>query len=132
MGGDCVGIAWGRKNNIHFVWGWRGASHTRSCRVGSSPHTIPTQGFPSGDCVGWMQLVHHCVKYHNFEKCTETYNKHISKIGVKITSSSNIPRQLCTLLCVSFYGCGGDAYCNHQNIPHHLNTAFIRIVLFTA
>ena len=36
--GDCVGIAWGRKNYKHFVWGCRRAPHTRFSRVGSSPH----------------------------------------------------------------------------------------------
>ena len=44
MGGDCVGIASGRKNNIHFVWGWRGAPYTSFCRVGSSPPKVMSSG----------------------------------------------------------------------------------------
>ena len=51
MGGDCVGIAWGRKNDIHFVWGGVGLP-TQGFVEWGAPHTIPTQGFPSGDCVG--------------------------------------------------------------------------------
>ena len=37
-GDICVGIAWGRKYYIHFVWGCRRAPHTRFSRVGSSHH----------------------------------------------------------------------------------------------
>ena len=45
-----VGIAWGRKSNMHFMWGWRGAPHTRFCRVGSSPHNPHARFFQWGLC----------------------------------------------------------------------------------
>ena len=51
-------IAWRRKNNIHFVWGWRGTPHTRFCRVGSSPRNPHARfsewGLRGADLRGWV------------------------------------------------------------------------------
>ena len=54
--GDCVGT---KNNNIHFVWGWCGAPHTRFCQVGSSPHNPHARfsqwGLCGADLRGWVR-----------------------------------------------------------------------------
>ena len=40
MGGDCVGIAWGRKIIYTLCGAGVGAPHTRFCQVQSSPHNL--------------------------------------------------------------------------------------------
>ena len=79
MGGDCVGIAWGRKNNIHFVWGWRGAPHTRFCRVGSSPHNPHARfsqwGLCGADLRGWVRQGCHIWNRRNFSNFLSIFSR---------------------------------------------------------
>ena len=63
IGGDCVGIAWG-PTMINTLCGDGVGLPTQGFVELGAPHTIPTQGFSSGDCSGricvgeWDRGVH--------------------------------------------------------------------------
>ena len=52
-----VEIAWGLRGDERIIYTLCGAGvglPTQGFVEWGAPHTIPTQGFPSGDCVGWI------------------------------------------------------------------------------
>ena len=54
-GDICVGIAWGLRGDEKIIYTLCGAAvglPTQGSVEWGAPHTIPTQDFPSGDCVG--------------------------------------------------------------------------------
>ena len=59
-GDICVGIAWGLRGDEKIIYTLCGAGMglpTQGFAEWGAPHTIPTQDFPSGDCVGRIYVI---------------------------------------------------------------------------